>query len=62
MHKELRYLLDDYLSEEVISKYNIVDYKIVDQMKKEFFAGTDYLYNRLWLLIVLHKWFVSNVK
>ena len=62
MHKELRYLLDDYLSEEVINKYNIVDYKTVEKMKKEFFEGTDYLYNRLWLLIVLHKWFVSNVK
>jgi hypothetical protein len=29
-------------------------------MKKEFLAGKNYLYNRLWLLIVLHRWMMNH--
>lgn len=57
---QLKYLIDDFLNEEVINKYGIVDYNIVSNIKKEFFNGTDYLYNRLWILIVLHKWLEMN--
>lgn len=61
LRKDLKYLVDDYLSEEVIKKYNIVDYKKVKKMIIDFNAGTEFLYNRLWALIVLHKWFCKNV-
>lgn len=60
LRKELKYLIDDYLSESIIKKHGIVDYAIVNQLKQNFFSGTDYVYNRLWLLIVLHKWFEKN--
>jgi asparagine synthase (glutamine-hydrolysing) len=60
LKNHLRYLIDQYLNEEIIMKYNIVQYKIVRKMKEDFFNGTDYLYNRLWLLIVLHKWLEMN--
>jgi hypothetical protein len=26
-------------------------------LKKEFFGGKTFLFNRLWTLILLHKWF-----
>ncbi len=57
---DLSYLIDDYLSEEVINKYRIVDYKEVQKLIKKFKAGHHYLYNRLWLLIVLHKFMCKN--
>src|SRR6185436_3385885 len=60
LHKELKYLIDDFLSERVINNHAIVSYAEVDKLKKMFFSGVDYVYNRLWLLIVLHKWFEKN--
>lgn len=57
--KELKYLIDNYLNKNIIEQFNIVNYKAVEKLKEDFFAGKNYLYNRLWLLIVLHK-FMSN--
>lgn len=53
---DLKYLIEEFLSEEIINKYKIVDYKVVANIKNRFFnKNEDYLYNRLWLLIVLHN-------
>ncbi|HKR05128.1 MAG TPA: asparagine synthase (glutamine-hydrolyzing) [Bacteroidia bacterium] len=60
LRKELKYLIDEFLSESMINKYGIVSYDEVDKLKKMFFSDVDYVYNRLWLLIVLHKWFEKN--
>jgi asparagine synthase (glutamine-hydrolysing) len=56
----LRYLIDDYLSQEIIEKHNVVKYSEVKNLIDRFFAGSEYLYNRIWLLIVLHMWFEKN--
>jgi asparagine synthase (glutamine-hydrolysing) len=53
---DLKYLLDKYTSKEVINKYNLVNFSIVNDLKKKYLNGTDYLFNRLWLIIVLHWW------
>ena len=57
---DLKYLLDQYTSEEIISKYSVVNYAVVKKMKDQYLAGTDYLFNRLWLIIVLHWWLEEN--
>jgi asparagine synthase (glutamine-hydrolysing) len=57
LKKELRYLIDDYLNQETLIKTGIVNPEEVDKLLKSFFDGKDFLYNRIWLLIVLHKWF-----
>ncbi len=62
LNNELRFLIEDNLSKEVIEKYGIVKFEYVAQLKKDFFNGKSYYYNRLWLLIVLHKWMRINVK
>lgn len=54
---ELRYLLDKYLSDQVIEECGLVNPGPVRQLKQDFLAGRDYLYNRLWVLILLHKWY-----
>jgi asparagine synthase (glutamine-hydrolysing) len=61
LSKELGWLITDYLSKAVVEKYGIVKYEEVERMKKEFHHGSNYLYNRIWLLIVLHKWLIKNV-
>ena len=56
----LKHLLEEYLSEEIINKHGIVKYSVVKELKQRFSDGTDYLYNRVWVLIVLHKWLEMN--
>ena len=57
---DLKYLLDRYTSADVINQYNIVNADFVSNLKKQYLNGTDYLYNRLWLIIVLHWWLEEN--
>lgn len=56
LRTDLHYLIDNYLSEEVITKYGVVNYAVVKQLIQRFEKGEGYLYNRLWVLILLHKW------
>ena len=61
LNKELLFLIEDFLSEKVIKQFNYVDYKYVKKLKEDFLKHKQsYLYNRLWLLIVLHKWLIKN--
>jgi asparagine synthase (glutamine-hydrolysing) len=57
---DLRYLMDLYTSEEVITKYGLINFRIVHDMKQQYLKGTPYLFNRLWLIIVLHWWLEEN--
>jgi asparagine synthase (glutamine-hydrolysing) len=58
---ELDYLINDYLSEDLIRKHNTVRYEEVDRIKSRFMKGEDHLYNRLWTLIQLHKWMEERI-
>jgi asparagine synthase (glutamine-hydrolysing) len=60
LRNELKYLITDYLNPEVIKSIGIADPSKVQKLVNEFIDGKDYLYNRIWLLIVLHKWFKDN--
>lgn len=57
---DLKYLLDKYTSVEIIEKHHVVNVQIVQKMKAKYLSGTDYLFNRLWLIIVLHWWLEEN--
>lgn len=57
---DLKYLLDKYTAEEVIDKYGILHYEAVKKLKADYFKGKDFLYNRLWLVLVLHWWLEDN--
>lgn len=60
LKNELRFLIDDNLNESVVNRYGIVKWEEVQRLKVLFDSGQDYLYNRIWLLIVLHKWLQKN--
>jgi asparagine synthase (glutamine-hydrolysing) len=58
---DLKYLIDDYLSESMLEKFQVLNKKMVADLKYRFFnKNHDYLYNRLWLLIVLQKFLEKN--
>lgn len=61
LKNDLRYLIEDNLNETVVKSFGVVDYRQVAQLKEKFLGGKDYLYNRVWLLIVLHKWLRENL-
>lgn len=62
LNNELRFLIEENLSKEVIEQFGLVSFPYVEQLKKDFYSGTTYYYSRLWLLIVLHKWLRRNTK
>ena len=57
---DLSYLLEKYTSKNIIDKYNLLHYTEVEKIKKNYSAGNDYLFNRLWVIIVLHWWLEEN--
>ncbi|MCE3278821.1 MAG: asnB [Bacteroidetes bacterium] len=60
LHKELRFLIEENLSQSVIERFGFVNYQHVQNLKEQFFQGKNYLYNRIWILIVLHKWLLKH--
>jgi len=55
LKNELKPVLEYYTSETMLKRYGLVDYKVVAKLKQKYFSGETYLYNRLWLILVLHK-------
>ena len=56
----LSFLLDKYLNSTIINNYNILTNLYVQDLKDRFLAGEDYLYGRLWTIIILHWWLEEN--
>lgn len=57
---EWKYLIDDYLNEKVIAEVGLFKPEEVKKMIRQFYSGDDYLYNRLWCLIALHRWLIKK--
>ncbi|MEQ8416813.1 MAG: asparagine synthase (glutamine-hydrolyzing) [Imperialibacter sp.] len=57
---ELKYLIDEYLNDSVVEAVGVVNATLVKKMIERFMKGDDYLYSRIWVLIVLHHWVVEN--
>ncbi len=58
--KEMKFLIDVYLDDTIVKKHGFVDSEKVKVMVKQYLSGTEFLFNRLWLLIVLHHWLENN--
>ena len=57
---DLKYLLDKYTAKEMVERHNVINFGSVKTLKKQYEEGQDYLFNRLWLIIVLHWWLEEN--
>jgi asparagine synthase (glutamine-hydrolysing) len=60
LQTDLAFLINEYLNESTIREFNVVEFKEVQKIVKKFKLGHDYLYNRIWLLIILHKFLIKN--
>jgi len=59
---DLRYLIDEYLNDSVVENCNVVKSSYVRDLKSRFLRGEDHLFNRIWVLIVLHIWIGNSHK
>lgn len=56
----LSHWIDKFLNESVVEEIGLFNPGYIQELKKDFFKGKDYLYNRIWVIIVLHKWLKEN--
>ncbi|MGR6087024.1 MAG: asparagine synthase (glutamine-hydrolyzing) [Arcticibacter sp.] len=56
LQTSLKYLIDHYLSEDTVNKYGVLEFSAVKACRDAYFAGSEFMYNRLWQLIVLQMW------
>jgi asparagine synthase (glutamine-hydrolysing) len=56
LHSDLKFLVDTYLSKSSVEGAGFVKYEKVRDIVSRFEKGEDYLFNRIWALILLHKW------
>ena len=60
LKNDLSFLIEEYLSERKTKEVGVVKWPEVETLKKKFLSGQTHLYNRIWLLILLHQWFSSK--
>lgn len=61
LHKDLHYLIEDYLNKNLIEQVGIFNYAEVRSFVIKFNSGCfDYLYNRLWQLILVQKFMTEK--
>ena len=61
LQADLKYLVDEYLSKEAIAKTGLIRFEAVQQLLFEFYnQRKDYLYHRVWALVVLQRWLIQN--
>lgn len=53
-------LLNRYLNKEIINRFNVVKFDEVNKIVTNYKNGHSYLYNRIWLLILLHKFLAEK--
>ena len=56
LQNELAFLVDRHASKTTVEKYGLLNYEAVERIKADFRNGATHLYNRLWLVVVLHWW------
>ena len=60
LQKDLHYLIDTYLHTQALEEQGIYNINYINQLINRFDKGETYLYNRLWLLIVLQIFLRNN--
>jgi len=59
---DLKYLIDHYLAEDMIKKVGWLNPTTVKQLLDRFNKGEDYLYVRIWAIIIFHQWYETSQK
>ena len=60
LKNELAFLVSKYLSVSALEQTGVLDVTQVAGLVTQFKNGKSFLYNRVWLLIVLQQWLITN--
>lgn len=59
LKNDLNFLIKEFLHDDVVFRFQVIHPSTVKQLIKRFNAGEDFLYNRIWALILLHQWLLK---
>lgn len=62
LKNELKPLVQEYLNPEKLRKQELLNASKVEKMLKKHDSGNDYLYGRIWNLLILQMWMEKNAK
>ena len=60
LQNDLKYLINNYLNKTAIEQTNCFNYSYVNKLINSFFKGEKYLYNRIWILIIIQKFLIKH--
>lgn len=60
LREDLKYLVDQYLGEELIKKYNVFDYGYISKLLEAFYAKKNDD-NKIWVLLMFQMWLSENI-
>ncbi|WP_201546795.1 asparagine synthase (glutamine-hydrolyzing) [Psychrobacter immobilis] len=60
LREDLKYLVDQYLGEELIKKYNVFDYDYISKLLEAFYAKKNDD-NKVWVLLMFQMWLSENI-
>ena len=61
LRKDLKVYAEQYITQAMCERYGLVNWNYAQQVFNHFYKdGLDYYYNRLWLIICLHKYMELN--
>lgn len=58
---DLRHLIDDFVNSSPLYDLRLVNREEVRRLVENFHGGKEYLYNRVWALLILHQWAKKNL-
>ena len=61
LKNEMQFLINDFLNPNIVDKVGLVNVEYVQKLINRFNKGEEYLYQRLWLLINLQRWYIQNM-
>jgi asparagine synthase (glutamine-hydrolysing) len=56
LRSELKYLIDQYLNNDMMAKHQLMDVNRAAYYRDAFLQGKNYYYNRVWAMMILHRW------
>ncbi|MBT8195986.1 MAG: asparagine synthase (glutamine-hydrolyzing) [Bacteroidia bacterium] len=60
LNSELKYLIEENLSKGAVESIGILNYKYVSKLVSQYRSGHEYLFNRIWSIIILQLWMKKN--
>lgn len=61
LQTNLSYLLEEYLNDDVVRRAGFFKPSFIRSIKNQFCSGSETIANKVWTLIILHKWFVQKM-